>query len=369
MVSRRLYCSLPAALLMACGGAKTTTGIDAGASMDASATVQDAAQASSDAGAAPGDSGVVPVDASGGGDPVSAVFRTAAFQVEVSADLVYAQGLTHSAWGAGGGTPVDLLLDVYRPTRTDDARMPAVVMIHGGGFKGGTHKHQALSRMARWFAERGWVAFSIDYRVVRHAGTLPAIYPAAPAQATADQADQWHALYPACRDAKAAIRWVRAHAETYSLHPDYITAVGGSAGSFIAMALGVSDEGDCKNEIPAAADPTLADTHLDQSSAVATIIDHWGGPAILTMLEAMSGADRFDPTDAPVSIVHGTDDPTVAFSEAEAIKAEYDVTGVPYAWHPLQGVGHAAWNATINGQSLAESAARFVIAQQGLELR
>ena len=41
--------------------------------------------------------------------------------------------------------------------------------------------------------------------------------------------------------------------------------------------------------------------------------------------------DRFDATDAPISIVHGTEDPTVLFEQAEEIKAEYDKTGVDYA--------------------------------------
>ena len=98
------------------------------------------------------------------------------------------------------------------------------------------------------------------------------------------------------------------------------------------------------------------------------MIDHWGGTSILTMLELMDGINRFDPTDAPVSIVHGTEDRTVPFSEAEKIQAAYKGTGVAYEWHPLKGRGHGPWDATLNGQTLFESAYDFIIEIQDLQV-
>ena len=99
---------------------------------------------------------------------------------------------------------------------------------------------------------------------------------------------------------------------------------------------------------------------------MATVIDHWGGTAILSMLEFTDGVDRFDPTDAPVSIVHGTEDPAVPFTEAETIRSAYERTGAAYEWNPLEGIGHGAWEVTIDGQSLEESAADFIIETQTL---
>ena len=43
--------------------------------------------------------------------------------------------------------------------------------------------------------------------------------------------------YPAVRDAKAAVRWVRQNAARFDVDPDYITAFGGSAGATSVMAL------------------------------------------------------------------------------------------------------------------------------------
>ena len=182
------------------------------------------------------------------------------------------------------------------------------------------------------------------------------------------QIDQFHAFYPACRDAKAAIRWIRSKADEYSLNTDYITALGGSAGSYISLALGVTTEDDCVTEISEDEDPTLSGTHLALSSQVHTVIDHWGGTGIIRVLEMMTPGDRFDATDAPISIVHGTEDPTVSFMEAEQIKAEYERTGVNYAWYPLDGAGHGPWQAHVDGKSLTDLAFDFIVEQQGLEV-
>ena len=300
---------------------------------------------------------------------VGAVFAEATFDVTVSEDVVYAQGLTHDEWDSDDAEPTDLLLDVYEPVRSDDVVMPALVVIHGGGFTGGSKEHRALTDMAYWFAERGWVAYSINYRLADDHGTLPSDYPDVPDLATDRQLDQWRALYPACRDAKAAIRWVKATADEYSVHPDHVAVIGGSAGSLLAVMLGVSDDADCTAEVSVDDDPTLVTTNLDQSSEVATVIDHWGSSLILAMLQMSDGDSRFDPTDAPVSIVHGTEDATVAFAEAERLRAAYDQTGVTYEWHPLDGAGHGPWGAAIDGQTLTESAADFIVETQSLEVR
>ena len=79
---------------------------------------------------------------------VGAVLAEDTFEVEVTEDVVFAQGLTHSDWRTSDGTPMDLLLDVYRPVRTEAPKMPVVVFIHGGSFMGGSHKKPEFVRMA-----------------------------------------------------------------------------------------------------------------------------------------------------------------------------------------------------------------------------
>jgi len=169
---------------------------------------------------------------------IASVYAAPAFEVAMTKDIVYAQGLSHETWGSESAEAMDLLLDVYEPVRFDDAVMPAIVMIHGGGFNGGSKRTGWISEWAPWFAARGWVVYSIDYRVSGDYGTLPSSYPELPAELTEAQIDQAHALYPACRDAKAAIRWISATADDYSVSTDHIAVICGSAGSVLAVGLG-----------------------------------------------------------------------------------------------------------------------------------
>lgn len=139
--------------------------------------------------------------------------------------------------------------------------------------------------------------------------------------------------------------------------------------SNFAFTLGISEEGDCRDELTIDEDPTSATTNLDQSSEVATVIDHWGGTAVLNRLESISGVDRVDNHDAPVSIVHGTADATVPFREAEVWRDAHESTGVAEEWNPLGTVGHGPGRVRVGDQTLVESAADFTVEIQRLQVR
>ncbi|SHF71594.1 Acetyl esterase/lipase [Microbulbifer donghaiensis] len=130
-----------------------------------------------------------------------------------------------------------LELDIYRPRGTD--RLPAVLIIHGGGWETG-HRHMERP-FAKRLAARGFVAVPVSYRL-GPSGRFPA----------------------AVHDLKAAVRWLRANDAAYGIDPQRIAAVGGSAGGHLAALLGASNgiaqlEGDGEN--------------LSLSSAVQAVVD------------------------------------------------------------------------------------------------
>ncbi|MFL6631462.1 MAG: alpha/beta hydrolase fold domain-containing protein [Massilia sp.] len=110
----------------------------------------------------------------------------------------------------------DLKLDLYLPAAGGTAPRPAIVFVHGGGWRAGVRAN--FAPMAIRMAERGYVAATISYRL-----SLEAPYPAA------------------IIDAKAAVRWVRAHAADYGVDPARIAIAGGSAGGQIAALAGVTN--------------------------------------------------------------------------------------------------------------------------------
>ncbi|SDD74927.1 pectinesterase [Massilia sp. PDC64] len=110
----------------------------------------------------------------------------------------------------------DLKLDLYLPAGDAGTPRPAIVFVHGGGWRAGVRAN--FAPMAIRMAERGYVAATITYR----------LSPEAP--------------YPAAiHDAKAAVRWVRAHAGEYGIDPARIAIGGGSAGGQIAALTGVTN--------------------------------------------------------------------------------------------------------------------------------
>jgi len=281
---------------------------------------------------------------------------------------VYAQGLTHTMWGSTESEPMDLELDLYLPEGAPENR-PAMVLIHGGGFVGGSRTQGQIVAFAEYFASRGWVCISVDYRIARDRGTVPSAW----AEYVADNVpmerrNQAMALYPAARDSRAAIRWLHSRAAMYQINPDYVGVMGGSAGAALAIMAGVTEPEDYRDELSVEEDPTLASTHLDASSRIVVILDYWGPITLVTSLSAIYGRERFDPTDAPVNIVHGTEDPTVEFSHAENLRDAYMRTGVSYAFEPLEGQGHGAWRARIDGQGLPRNGFDFVTTQLELSV-
>jgi gluconolactonase len=100
-----------------------------------------------------------------------------------------------------------LLMDVYRPKGARD-KLPACVLVHGGGWTGGTKER--FTALAIALAQRGYVVANIEYRL---AGV--AKYPAA------------------VQDCNAAVRFVRANASRFDLDPARVGAWGGSAGAHL----------------------------------------------------------------------------------------------------------------------------------------
>jgi para-nitrobenzyl esterase len=224
--------------------------------------------------------------------------------------------------------------------------------------------------LAQSFASRGWVVFSINYRVSGHRGTVPFSWLYAVSQLPDGQsADQVLAMYPANRDARAALRWVKHHASTYNIDPEYISVLGGSAGAFISVALGVANQGDYLNELSVEEDPSLLSTHLEETFELQCILDFWGGGGSVNALTAIDSQDRFDSSDVPLMIVHGTADPTVLFSESESIFAEYTDTGVPCTLYPIEGEGHAIWQSNYEGIPFWQLGFDFMVEQQAFQVQ
>jgi CubicO group peptidase (beta-lactamase class C family)/acetyl esterase/lipase len=110
-------------------------------------------------------------------------------------------------------------LDILYHADHKTVKRPAIVILHGGGWKSGdsTRGHEIMAI----YATQGYVTISINYRL---SGT--AIAPAA------------------VHDCKLAIRWTRANAEKYGIDPKRIGCTGGSAGGHLTAMMAVTEPSD-----------------------------------------------------------------------------------------------------------------------------
>lgn len=281
------------------------------------------------------------------------------YPVQVIIDIVYGQGLRRSSWHAPDGEVMELKLDAYLPVTPSSSRLPAIMLFHGGGFEGGDKAYPNMVAIADYYASRGWAVFSVNYRLEEHHGSIPEEWPWDPSPK----------IYPAGRDAKAAVRWLHANAAQYNVSPDHITVFGGSAGGMLALMLGTTDPEDYRDEIDVSADPTLLTTNLEASSEVQTVIAFWGSSGLLKALEIYDGNSRYDNHDSPTMLAHGTMDTTIPIHESETIFQALREVGVPVDFHILEGEGHSAWEANLaDGRTLFEAAFDYIVLQQNLSI-
>ncbi len=69
-------------------------------------------------------------------------------------------------------------------------------------------------------------------------------------------------------------------------------------------------------------------------------------------------------------MAHGTADanPTTTYSEATELSGIYDSIGVYHELVPLEGAGHGAWGATVDGKSLSDMSFDFLVERQNLNV-
>ena len=299
-------------------------------------------------------------------EETSSVYSETTYDVITEEDIIYAQGLSHESWNSEESEVIDLKLDVYKPDNTI-ANKPAIVHIHGGGFVGGDKQQDPIPYLGEYFASRGWVFFSVNYRLQNDYGTVPQEWVDA-GNLMEESPDQFLAIYPAQRDCKAALRWVFANALDYQIDTNQVSVSGGSAGAVTAVNLGISAAADYTNELSITEDETLNSTNINQSYELQAIVDFWGSGVAVEAINQIYDTDRYHDQMPPLMIVHGTEDETVPYSSAIELKNIYVTQGVDYEFYPLEGSGHGPWGAYFYDLVLQELMFNFLLEQQGLNL-
>jgi len=218
--------------------------------------------------------------------------------------------------GAGAdGAPVALELDVYRPAGDRESRRPAVIFVHGGSFSGGDKASGPSAELAASFPKLGYVAFSINYRLLAPKGACSG--------STAGSNACVLAAVAAITDAQAAVRWVRSHAEYYGVDPGRIGIAGESAGGITATGVGLYAE------------------NPNNDGEDTTVSPRVGG--FFSISGGLPGGIFASADDAPGVLVSGTADGVVPYQWSVDTANALQNAGRLGLLQPIEGAGHVPW--------------------------
>ncbi len=252
---------------------------------------------------------------------------------------------TNISYGAGPvvGGSIPLLLDLYRPQLACDAPRPTVIFVHGGGFVGGSRTGANVDVIASELTRRGINLISIDYRLQGDNPVTSSEFAAFEgdfrALNTAEPAERVTAFTAAVEDAVRAMRWADANAATYCIDPQRFGLWGSSAGAYTVLHAAYA-----------------LDDYAIPRPPVRVVVDYWGGLFRDPDLEA---------GEPPLFVLHGTNDPTVAYTEATQITDRAQAIGVPFTFYTSVGGGHGFestgfFDVLVDGESIAGKTANFV---------
>ena len=203
-----------------------------------------------------------------------------------------------------------LQLDLYLPAAPTTTLRPAIVFVHGGGWSVGSRRRFGRAFRA-WtptplelMALAGFAVVCVDYRL-----SAEARFPA-----------QLH-------DCKAAVRWLRAHAEELHVDGGRIVAWGESAGGHLALLLGLTGD---RRDVDDGLDGAVGE-HLDQRSDVCAVVDWYGVTDLLaanSQRHPNSAADH-DATDSYESQLVGAPVQQVPEASRRASPMTYAHAGAP----------------------------------------
>ena len=224
-------------------------------------------------------------------------------------------------------------LDLYVPDTGEN--LPLLIWVHGGAWRGGDKTHYNPKE----YLKAGYAGASINYRLSQHA-----VFPAQ------------------IEDVKAAVRWLRANAETYRLDPNRFAAWGSSAGGHLVAMLGTTGD---------VAEFEVGE-NLEVSSRIQAVVDYFG-PTDFLQMDAQSLPDglvhdapdspesqlvggpiqehkervaRANPItyvsedDSPILIIHGDQDKLVPYHQSVLLHDALEEAGIPVTLYRVEGGGH-----------------------------
>lgn len=225
---------------------------------------------------------------------------------------------------------IELSINIAFPRNGSHNPRPVILLIHGGGFVSGDK--DSKNAQIQKLSELGYVSASAMYRLSPEFRFPSAI-----------------------EDIRLAVRFLKANAKIYNIDAERIIVSGSSAGSYLAVMVGVtgnsnafSDHGlysnyDSSVRAVAAQSAPIADFTLAKHRYSPTVkrLTNPAAKDFEKTLVAMSPKTYLDPNDPPFFISHGDSDTKVPVAMSREFVSELEKIGHSFIYYEVKGGTHS----------------------------
>ena len=223
------------------------------------------------------------------------------FDVDIEYGVEYGENINQTLLGSN--YTETLYMDIYTPSNDVIEDRPLILFMFGGSFIGGSKSSGDIVALCTKYAQRGYVAVAIDYR-------LSPVLIFNPTEEVA-----YKAVLKAVHDVKAAIRYFRmvdeTSASTYKIDSNRVFVGGVSAGAIAAVNAGYLNT---YEEIPS----FLLDDY-DEVGGIEGLSGNLGYSSdfhgIVNLCGAVGSQDWIIEDDIPIVSMHGDQDDVVPYDD------------------------------------------------------
>lgn len=218
----------------------------------------------------------------------------------------------------------ELKMDIYTSPFETKMKQPCLMFVFGGGFKEGSRDASDYADYFAYFAERGFIVVSIDYRLGMKDVPAPGIFNTQPLR---------NAIAMAVTDLYSATNYVLQNARELNVDSTRIIISGSSAGAITVLQADYEE----RDNKPSA-------NVLPEKFRYAGVISFAGG------IFSTEGVPSYTQAPAPTLFFHGSADKLVPYDKTRffrigmfgsfSLAARFREKGYPYLFYSMEGMGH-----------------------------
>lgn len=218
-----------------------------------------------------------------------------------------------------------LKMDVYS-TNTDSifSQQPCIVFVFGGGFKEGARDTKIYIDYFNYFANKGFIVASIDYRLGMKGEKAPSLFNYKPIEKSIDLAVE---------DLYTATAYLLKNAEELNIDTTQIIISGSSAGAITVL------QADYEKR-----------NQFESSNTLPALFQYAGVISFAGSIFSHQGTPSYKIVPAPTLFFHGSADKLVPYNNTRLFKIgmfgsntlskQFRKKGYPYLFYSMEGNGH-----------------------------